>query len=404
MFSFVQSSNVEWLKHNTVEFSNFNFIDKAVREKQFIFIGESSHGANEFYSFKVALTEYLIKKHGFEVVAVESPLIASYFYDNLVATRLDSLSHAEHILFPIFCNNTTKEFIDTLDKWNIPIVGFDNQLGTTYQARNVTQFVYSKMIRIDSVIANEFLEINPLFSKDNIVRFSKDEEWYNYPCAVIKDSLTCEYWLNKYNKFVHLLESHYSQLLSICEYDSIATFATIRAVQTVQIDLITKIHHNDLAVRDSLMAKNIEFIVSKMYPKKKVIFWAHNAHVAKHYNSVNGHFNGDHRTMVGFLGKRIIDQSLVIGLYGIQGATNLNNRTVSKMKAVDIDSTLEFQVKDKIDKQAYIDLKKYPGTKNEKPIYLCHWGIYPESMSPGEQYDFLVFIKNITPSTYLEAQ
>jgi erythromycin esterase len=401
---YTQSSPSDWLKKNTVEFTDFSFIDKEVHNKKFVFIGESSHGASEFYSFKAGLAEYLIKKHGFEVVAIESPFVASYFYDQFEESRSDTLSHAEHVLFPIFCNNTTEKLINKLDSSKIPVVGFDNQLGTKYQARMVTDFVFNKLAKMDTSIANEYLETNRLFTKDNIVRFSTEEAWFNYPCTAIKDNLTCEYWLSKYNKFVNFLVTNYDQLLSICNNDKLAALATLRSVQTVQADLITTIDKDNLNLRDSLMAKNIEFISTSMYPNKKIVFLAHNAHIAKNDKQAKVEMKGDSRTMVSYLGKNTIEKSLVLGLYGIEGSTNKNNRIAAPMTAADIDSTLEYKIKDRIGKQAYINLKKYPNLKTNSYINLSHWGIYPEILNPKEEYDYLIFIKHLTPSTYLNNQ
>ena len=402
--AFAQFSNIEWLRKNTHEFTDLSFIDEAVSKKQFVFLGESSHGAKEFYSLKARLTEYLVRKHGFEVVSFESPFTASYFYNEFKESRSDTLSHVEHILFPIFCNNTTKDLIIRLDSMKIPIVGFDYQLGTKFQARMVSDFVFSKLSKLDTTVANDFLETNKLFTKDNLVRFSTDEVWYNYPCIAIKDKLTCEYWLKKYNGFTNFLLTHYSQLLTVCKNDKLAAFATINAVQSTQADLLTTIYNDNAGIRDSLMAKNIEMITRILYPNKKVIFWGHNEHISKNYNRVNAEFSKDQKTIVGYLGKAFLAKSLVIGLYGIDGSTNNNKRAPVGITAGSIDSTFEHKIMDKVEQQVYINLKNYPFTGSNNNIYICNWGIYTESLNPRDKYDYLIFIKSLTPSTYLPNQ
>ena len=100
-----------------------------------------------------------------------------------------------------------------------------------------------------------------------------------------------------------------------------------------EIDLLSTINDNELYIRDSLMAENIGLMTSTLFPDKKIIFLAHNAHVAKNYNSVTGSLDGDDRTMVSFLNKKTADNSVVIALYGIQGETNNNKRSPVKMTA-----------------------------------------------------------------------
>lgn len=399
--SVAQDDPNTWMVNNLQEYNNLDFLDSLIGEKKYVFIGESSHGAKEFFEFRAEVIKYLVQEKNFDIVAFESPFIASYFYDNKPEWRIDSLTHMEHVLFPIFCNEINNQLIDTLNDLKIPIVGFDNQLGTEFQAINVTNFVYNKMLLIDSVCAAEYLEINTLFSKKNIVRFSKKERWFNYPCNTISDNSTCEYWLKKYEKFITTITSNYPKLLSFCNNDSIEALATLRAIQTVHTDLLTSVHDNQLFIRDSLMAENIKFLSEYVFPEKKIIFLAHNAHISKRYQNVEGNFQGDHRTMMSFLDTSISDNSLVLGLYGLQGSSNNNNREPVEMTCIKQDSTLEFQLAKVLKNKAFINVQNYPFYT---PMYLCHWGKWPELINPKEQYDYLFFIKNISPSTYFEKE
>lgn len=399
--AYSQESHISWFSNNANEFENFEFLDSSILDKKYVFIGESSHGAKEFFQFRTELAQYLIKNKNFEVVAIESPFMASYFYDHHPNTRIDSLTHMEHVLPYIFCNQTFNNFINSIDSLSVSLVGFDNQLGTDYQAENVTAFVFDKLVKIDSTLAKEYQEISPLFSKNNVVRFSKKEKWFNYPCISIDDSLTCLYWLKKYNKFIDRLTFDYSKLLSICNNDSLMALATLRAVQTVQTDLYTSIYDNQLYIRDSMMAENIKYYIHNRYPNKKIVFLAHNAHISKKYQEVDGNFHGDHRTMMSFLNDSIVNNSLILGLYGIKGESNNNRRQPIEMSCSEQDSTLEYYLKDVVRNRAFVDVRKYPF---EAPVNLCHWGKWPELINPKTQYDYLIFIKNLTRSEYFEDQ
>lgn len=399
----VKAQTISWFEKNTIEFTDFSFIKTALKDKKYVFIGESSHGANEFFELRSELSKYLIDSLNFEVVTFESPLVASVLYNQNLVKKIDTLSHSEHILFPIFCNSINRDFVNYLDSKSIPVFGFDSQLGTEFQAKNVTEFVHSKMILIDSILAKDYLEVNTLFSKNSLVRFSKNEVWHNYPCVAINDNFTCQYWLNKYNTYLFALIQNYQKLLDICE-DSLTAMTTIKAVQTIQIDLLTKINKSQLYIRDSIMAENINLIIS-LNPNKKIIFLAHNAHIAKDYQKVKSNFSGDKRTMFSFLPENIKNKSLVVGLYGIKGATNYNNRTPKEMTAAEQENTIEYSLKDKISAKAYVNLSKYSTkilSKEPQTLNLCHWGIIPEEMIPYEQFDYLIFLKELTPSSYLD--
>jgi hypothetical protein len=68
--------------------------------------------------------------------------------------------------------------------------------------------------------------------------------------------------------------------------------------------------------RDQLMARNLEFIADSLYPGRKIIVWAHNAHITK---------TGNHKkwnqgaSIPLYLEKSRVNSSLVIGLFAATG-------------------------------------------------------------------------------------
>jgi erythromycin esterase-like protein len=66
--------------------------------------------------------------------------------------------------------------------------------------------------------------------------------------------------------------------------------------------------------RDKIMAKNLEYLLDSLYPNKKIILWAHNAHIRKIPN-----YPSNQASIVDNLPQRIKDQSFIIGLYALNG-------------------------------------------------------------------------------------
>ena len=70
--------------------------------------------------------------------------------------------------------------------------------------------------------------------------------------------------------------------------------------------------------------------------------------------------------------------------------------------AIEQDYTLEYNLQTVVKEKAYADLSKYPMYGHEGEIYLCHWGIYPEYFIPNEQFDYLIFLRKLSRSTYCD--
>ena len=71
-----------------------------------------------------------------------------------------------------------------------------------------------------------------------------------------------------------------------------------------------------IALRDSLMADNIMWIMEELYPDKKIVVWGHNAHTQKgSFNNLQTKWMGQH--LKEFLG----DDYFSIGLFAYQGQT-----------------------------------------------------------------------------------
>ena len=394
-----QSCSEKWFQNNIEEFSSFSQLDELVKDKDYVFLGESSHGTDEFFKLKSEVIEYLVKEHHFEVVLFESPFAASLIYEYFPEKRIDSISHCEHILLPIFVNNHFIELIDRLDSLNVPVSGFDIQLGTEFQANNITDIVFDAFNQIDTVIGAEFLEIDKIHTQDYLVAFSKKNKWYKRPYHSRGTLDECHYWMKQYQRFYTFFQDNIDAIEEVLDGNQdkvqlikIALLANISAINDYLV--------GDLNHRDALMYKNIKYLLNTKYAGKKVIFSAHNAHIAKNYQLVGDTIDYGNQTFGNMFNMEYGESSVTIGLYGIQGETNDNARQPVEMTAIQNDLTLEYHLQNHIDSVGIIDLNSYSLKKKKGMVYLSHWGIDPEKMFPKEQFDGIIFIKTLTPSVY----
>jgi erythromycin esterase len=80
--------------------------------------------------------------------------------------------------------------------------------------------------------------------------------------------------------------------------------------------------------RDSLMAKNLEYLADTLYANRKIIVWAHNAHINKIENErINA------GASIGcYLKNPIKEKSLVIGLYATSGQYGIGMKSCNTIK------------------------------------------------------------------------
>lgn len=399
--SISQESPENWFKKNITELVDYSEVDKIINGKKFVFLGESSHGSKEFFEKKSEIIEYLINKHGFEVVLFESPIVATYLYELYPDKQVDSLTHCEHILYPIFVNNEFIEIISYCDSLGISTGGFDVQLGTEFQSDNITEIVYNAFASIDSVMAEKFLEIDKIHTQDYLVSFSKKHEWYKNPYHARGTLDECRYWYKRYETFYTFFKINEERVTRYFDGNKEKTHMVENAILT-NLSALNDYLTEGLYYRDSLMFNNIEYLIKNKYQGKKIIFSAHNGHIAKNYHKFNDTINPNNLTFGNKFNSKYGDESCVIAFYGIEGSTNNNKRQPIEMTATTNESNLEYHIKAEVENIGIVDLREYPFSNSTGAVNLCHWGINPEAIFPSDQYDAIIFIQTLTPSTYLD--
>lgn len=99
-------------------------IIEAAADKQMVLIGEASHGSQEFYRTRAAITQRLIEEQGFDAVAVEADWPDAYAINRYVcalnpeATAEAALEHFERFPTWMWANREVLHFIEWLRAFN----------------------------------------------------------------------------------------------------------------------------------------------------------------------------------------------------------------------------------------------------------------------------------------------
>ena len=305
-------TELEWLKANTSELKtengyDFSPIKAAIGNKRIIALGESTHGSGTYYTIKSELVKYLHDEMGFEVLAMESGLgDASLAYESI-----DNLSGEELRDLSVFGNFRAKEanplfdYIKSQSNTKRPL----NYVGYDTQASSEFMFGWLKEILIDYDRELSDSLSTRMRSYQRAYGYGNNQDSVNY----LKHR---DIFVNTSNTVKRYLEENKEAIISKHELNDKTFNIFIRSLNMFEAsyNLSYTERWKGHALRDSLMAENLEWLLSDVYPNKKFIVWAHNGHVEKG-QSEDGYF----KMMGHYLKEKYSDDYYAIGLFAYSG-------------------------------------------------------------------------------------
>jgi erythromycin esterase len=221
-------------------------IAKDILNKRIVFLGESEHHIGSDFLAKTELVKYLVTEQNYSNIAFESDFFALYF------------EHDQKNTFPFWSKSVQcVELFKFLKEHNVIIWGFDNQFSTPYTfstfSKQLFNFLQQNNIIIEEKFKNLVEEIMKNGSQIDKIISQKDVD---YIIAQIDILLKNTSVLNssEWNQFIQSFRS------TVIQY--------------------TSSKKNGKQIRDSQMAKNLNFITERL-PNEKFIVWAANAHISK---------------------------------------------------------------------------------------------------------------------------
>ena len=268
--------------------SEYDPIISAARDKQFVLIGEASHGTGEFYRTRAEITRRLIEEEGFDAVAVEADWPDAYAINRFVSGGPTETSATEVLAvferFPtwMWANHDILHFIEWLAAHN----QFDGSPPVGFYGLDL----YSMNSSIHAVI--EYLDkIDPAAASRARLRYSCLDQFMDEPAA-----------------YGHATEMGLSQS---CEEDIIDQLTELRhkAYDYMRLDgFVLEEEHfcaeqnaklvrnaegyyrsmfgaraNSWNVRDRHMFETLEDLAAHLGDRigreARIVVWAHNSHI-----------------------------------------------------------------------------------------------------------------------------
>lgn len=372
------------------DYSDLNFLKQEIGNKRIVMLGESTHGADEYSKSKVRLIKFLNKEMGFEVIAFESGMeaCAATNYYRAGMTPQEMLKNA---LFKVWHTEANLELMNYLTiHQQIQIAGFDMQplkVDTTYS------YLQKFFQPIGIYLAQNALDAEQKFYK--VYR----------PVNVTTQSDIADL-RTQYKNLADNIQQH---------PDLFNTFHTQQAIQTASQIIKQRIGVLDIAARNSLgvfnphyrdkfMAENIEWLANELYPNKKIIIWAHNAHIARQRQAINP----DNNYMGELLSTKTKHESFVVGFYFYRGENIQTDRSHVFVASQPSTNSLEAILHTNQYKYSFINVSnqlREPATDwIFQPLSTFITGYIEEKRTLVMDYDAIFFIDEVTVPKYLKLE
>lgn len=252
-----------------------------IGDARFVLLGEASHGTREFYTWRHALSERLVREKGFSFIAVEGDWPDCYRVNRYVKGWPDAGASAYEVLHAfdrwptwMWANREVVALAEWMRKWNETLpeekkVGFFGL--DVYSLWQSMDAVTKYLERMDPEVARRARRAYGCFDP-----YREDVQEYAMATAVVPTS--CE------SEVVSMLMELRRNAPRYREDDREAYFD---AEQNARVARNAELYYRTMVrggpeswnVRDNHMVETLERLVEHHGPDAKAIIWEHNTHI-----------------------------------------------------------------------------------------------------------------------------
>ncbi len=263
-------------------------------DRRVVLLGEATHGTAEFYEARARITEMLVSRHGFNIVAVEADWPDAGVYDAYVrGLPRPKLPKGAFTRFPTWMwrNGQVAEFLNRLKAINATIDDPDRKMG--FYGLDI----YSLSASIEAVLA--YLErVDPEAAKTARERYACLAPWRSEPVRYGRMALSRGYALCEKPVSEALLDLLHKRLDYLYK-DGAAFFSAEQNARIVTgaESYYRIMYYGDAAswnLRDQHMFDTLERLLAYRGPDSKAVVWAHNSHIGNAEYTEMGQVRGEH--------------------------------------------------------------------------------------------------------------
>ena len=316
-------SNVSWLMAEAAE--PFGDLDELAglaerfADRRVVLLGEATHGTAEFYEARARITEMLVTRHGFNIVAVEADWPDAAVYDAYIrGLPRSKVPGAAFTRFPnwMWRNREVTDFLNRLKAINAAIGDPDRRCG--FYGLDV----YSLGASIEAVL--HYLDkVDPSAAQTARERYACLAPWRSEPARYGRMALNRGYALCEKPVTDALLDLLHRRLDLLAE-DGDAFFA---AEQNARIVAAAEryyrvMYYGDAVswnLRDQHMFDTLERVLAHRGPQSKAVVWAHNSHIGNAAFTEMGQVRGEHN--IGQLARKRFGETCALIGFGTDRGT-----------------------------------------------------------------------------------
>ena len=383
-------------------FADLAFLRPLLAGKRLVQLGESSHGVREFNQVRVRLIRYLHEQLGYDVLAFESSLFACEQTGRRAAS-LTAVELMQGCLFGIWHTEelvALMEYVRATQRTARPLVltGFDVAKSTRTVDRARPAFLQRVVAAVDSA-----------YAQDVYVTDSTFYELTRTGLAILSEAERDHYG-RFYAALAAWLRPREARLAAAFREDpglpGLARQVAVSLSYVVQQGAATAVAEQ-IRHRDRGMAENLQYLLRERYAGRKVITWAHNAHVQHGGFAPGGTPNRTPyrpRTLGTYVAERYANEAYTIGLFMYQGsAANNFGRAYPVLPAAA--GSLEAILHRAPWRYAFVDLTRArpePGSGwIRSTVAARNGGEVYGYIVPRDEYDGLLLIDTSSPPRYV---
>jgi protein-L-isoaspartate(D-aspartate) O-methyltransferase len=280
--------------------------------RRVVLLGEATHGTAEFYQARARISEMLVDRHGFNIVAVEADWPDAAVYDAYVrGLPRPKLPKSVFTRFPTWMwrNGQVAEFLDRLKEINATISDPDRK------AAFYGLDIYSLGASIEAVLY--YLDkVDPEAAKVARQRYGCLVPWRAEPARYGRMALSRGYAVCE-KPVADALTELLRKRLDYLGKDGEAFFDAEQNARIVAgaEQYYRAIYYGDAAswnLRDQHMFDTLDRLLVERGPGAKAVVWAHNSHIGNAAFTEMGQVRGEHN--IGQLARqRFGDNAALIG-------------------------------------------------------------------------------------------
>ncbi|NVD43508.1 protein-L-isoaspartate(D-aspartate) O-methyltransferase [Qipengyuania atrilutea] len=257
--------------------------------KRIVMLGESSHGTHEFYAARAAITQRLVERHGFDIVAVEADWPDAAVYNRYIRGEKAGAEPANpfqrfptwmwrNAVMPGFLNGLKRINSDRPEGKKVGFYGLD---------------IYNMSGSIEAVLA--YLDAHdPQAAQVARERYGCLTPWQSDPATYGRAALT--------KGFAECEDAVVAQCRELLEQgingesESFSAAMNARLVASAERYYRIMYHggRESWNLRDSHMADTLEHLLDNGGPQSKAVVWAHNSHIGDARATDMGAVRGEH--------------------------------------------------------------------------------------------------------------